>query len=225
MGEYAVRKSDGERVKIGTCEDMYYLRADQLHDVRAEENSVDPVQYRDELRFRFPWPEEDDVAPGDFDDCDRSLRLYAVRAPESVDHGNVQFRADNGYLLSLPCPEDASEYDPEGRTLPSADNVLRIGKNGYGGASKLVQQRWWEGRLVPVLACKGCGHAWRLPEIGDASDLLRELHGMAEAKRRDHRLSLQRDGVETLGDLDVANRYDEIAQRILDGYDLAEVPA
>ena len=26
MGEYAIRKSDNDCIKIGTCEDMYYLR-------------------------------------------------------------------------------------------------------------------------------------------------------------------------------------------------------
>ncbi len=32
MGEYAIYR--GERIKIGTCEDMYYLRPDQVHLVK-----------------------------------------------------------------------------------------------------------------------------------------------------------------------------------------------
>ena len=39
MGEYAIRKSDGESIKIGTCEDMYYLRYEDRFKVTPEEGS------------------------------------------------------------------------------------------------------------------------------------------------------------------------------------------
>ena len=58
MGEYAKHK--GEEIKIGTCENMYYLRFDQRHKVKALPGNVDPNgadAYA--LRFRFPWPNED----------------------------------------------------------------------------------------------------------------------------------------------------------------------
>lgn len=42
MGEYAKSNKDGEIVKIGTCEDMYYLRADQLEEITAIDHSMDP---------------------------------------------------------------------------------------------------------------------------------------------------------------------------------------
>lgn len=35
MGEYAKRMRDGERVKIGTCENMYYLRFEERHQVEV----------------------------------------------------------------------------------------------------------------------------------------------------------------------------------------------
>ena len=40
MGEYA--KYQGEEIKIGTCEDLYYLRADQAFKVEGIDNSLDP---------------------------------------------------------------------------------------------------------------------------------------------------------------------------------------
>lgn len=55
MGEYAMY--GGHQIKIGTCEDMYYLRADQAQRVRPERGSVDPFRQAPEIRFRFPWPE------------------------------------------------------------------------------------------------------------------------------------------------------------------------
>ena len=33
MGEYARRKTDGEKIKIGTCESMYYCRYEQIGEV------------------------------------------------------------------------------------------------------------------------------------------------------------------------------------------------
>jgi hypothetical protein len=62
MGEYATHA--GQSVKIGTCEDMYYLRYDQRHQVTPERGSVDPVADAGVLRFRFPWPDEDHCEPG-----------------------------------------------------------------------------------------------------------------------------------------------------------------
>lgn len=61
MGEYAIYQ--GRRVKIGTCEDLYYLRLDQVPLVQAEASSVDPRSCLDVLRFRFPWPDEDGLTP------------------------------------------------------------------------------------------------------------------------------------------------------------------
>jgi hypothetical protein len=58
MGEYA--RYNGSDIKIGTCEDMYYLRADQAHLVTAPvDGMLDPIKYAAQIRFRFPFPEED----------------------------------------------------------------------------------------------------------------------------------------------------------------------
>ncbi|HXK37027.1 MAG TPA: hypothetical protein VJ553_05605, partial [Candidatus Paceibacterota bacterium] len=64
MGEYAMF---GEReIKIGTCEDMYYLRADQVQSVRktrAGHTNVSDPDVLKVVRFRFPWPDEDGKEP------------------------------------------------------------------------------------------------------------------------------------------------------------------
>lgn len=72
MGEYARYGRDD--IKIGTCENMYYLRADQAHKVTPIlPGNVDPVRQAEHLRFRFPFPSEDEVPPGEFGDFDRCL--------------------------------------------------------------------------------------------------------------------------------------------------------
>lgn len=66
MGEFA--EYQGDRIKIGTCEDMYYLRADQRH-------LISGYQFAEIDRFRFPFPDEDDVEPGCFGDHDRGIEI------------------------------------------------------------------------------------------------------------------------------------------------------
>lgn len=152
MGELALYK--GERIKIGTCEDMYYLRFDQRHQVIALPGNVDPVKDAGELRFRFPWPDEDHIEPGGgFHDngFGRAIRVEGLSPSPDVEHYSVQFSAQNGYLVSLPCPES-------GKVIPG----VRIHRNGYGGAVHLSSQRFRPGiGLVPVLRCGGCGTMWR----------------------------------------------------------------
>jgi hypothetical protein len=158
MGEYA-KNSHGTRIKIGTCEDMYYLRFDQRYLVSHERGNVDPVKDAHELRFRFPWPDEDRNEPGAFDDFDRSFRVENFPASTDCEHYSVQFTAQNGYLVSLPCPESGEHFiiDSDGVKKP-----LQIHKNGYGGAVHLVRQKFRPGiGLVPILKCGGCRAMWR----------------------------------------------------------------
>ena len=171
------------------------LRADHAHEVTALPGNVDPVRNREDgIRFRFPFPDEDTKAPGDFDDPFRGVTLWGVKAPEGVEHGSVQFKADNGYLVSLPCPEGPAEAP------------YTVHRNGYGGATKLVQQRYFGGRLVTVCECSGCGHKWRLPELADAKPVIDALHDEASGMVRRH------------GSDAIADRYRLIASRVEAGY-------
>lgn len=162
MGEYATYQ--GQNVKIGTCEDLYYLRADQ-----ATQITPSPMEHADVYRFRFPWPDEDSNRPGTYGDHDRSLTLWGVSAPAEVDHGKVQFSHRNGYLCSLPCPEG-----------PNVPDGLTIHRNGFGGACSLFQQAWRGGLLVPILKCNGCGYCWNVPTLEDAEPVLAALEAQGE---------------------------------------------
>lgn len=165
MGEYAKRRSDGQRVKIGTCEDMYYLRADQRDQVEYDE--------WDGCRFRFPWPDEDGTEPGAYgNDYDRALTVN-VPMPAGVDHGTVQL-SGHGYLLSIPCPEGTPD--------------ARIHRNGFSGAVQLVQHRLLpDGRLVPVLCCGGCGAKWRAEHPSDIEAVAVAVRSEADRRERDGR--------------------------------------
>ncbi len=152
MGEYA--KLNGQSVKIGTCEDLYYLRADQAHLVQAEHGSVDPMAARERaaIRFRFPWPDEDGTEPGAFERFDRAVAVPGAAVPAAVEHHMVQFVARQGYNVSLPCPESQ-------QAVPG----LTVHRNGFAGAFQIVQQAYRNGVLALIGQCGGCGARFNLP--------------------------------------------------------------
>lgn len=84
MGEYAIY--NGHQVKIGTCESMLYLRADQAALVDKAPNSLDLAKHGDRVLYRFPWPDEDGTAPGNYGDPFRSLPLAGTTVPDGVRH-------------------------------------------------------------------------------------------------------------------------------------------
>ena len=166
MGEFAMY--EGSQIKIGTCENMYYLRADQAALVAPVENSLDPVEEAASIRFRFPFPDEDDVAPGDFSPFERGATL-SMQVPDEAPHGSVQFRADPGYLVSLPCPESQ-----EARA-----SSLKIHRNGFPGAIAIVQQRCLDGVRMLVCRCNGCREVFRVPTLEDARPYIRACLSLA----------------------------------------------
>ena len=76
MGEYI--GINGEQMKLGTCEDLYYVTYDQARQLltRAVQvpGNLPPREYLDpkhQWRYRFPFPEEDGRAAGLFDDFNK----------------------------------------------------------------------------------------------------------------------------------------------------------
>lgn len=214
MGEYA--KYGSSRVKIGTCEDMYYLRAGQRFQVFPEPGNVDPRgddAYA--LRFRFPWPNEDDTAPGGFDSGYKMVSAPGATVPQGVEHYNIQFRADAGYLLSLPCPEGDANNTPG---LTTTSGALKIARNGFNGAVQLVAQKLLrDGRLVPVCRCGGCGGMYRMEDAAEIEALAVAFRSEADSRER----SGQHNGT---GKQDRIF-WDTIADRILSGAKLTPVTA
>lgn len=159
MGEYATYGAG--RIKIGTCEDMLYLRFDQRTLVRHEEGNVDVMNPRDlgVVRFRFPWPDEDGTEPGHFDRPDRTVAIEHVPFPEGLEHGIVQLQnREAGYAVNLPCPEGPGPHPvPQG-----GHGTPMLFRNGFRGRTLLKQQAVRDGKLVSIFECGGCGAAFRV---------------------------------------------------------------
>jgi len=170
MGEHVEYK--GETIKIGTCENMYYLRADQVHLIEGYEFEFNVD------RFRFPFPDEDDIEPGQFEGPEhrRGWKIPGYRLPAELsgdEHGNVQFTSTAGYVLSIPCPE---QFGQPGLTVhvpltdePEQTVLLRVGRNGFNGQPVVSQQAWRNGLLVTMLRCGACRAIHRLDTLEDAA--------------------------------------------------------
>lgn len=215
MGEYAVRISDGERVKIGTCESMYYLRADQRHEVHGGDLShVGPDAYWRAVRFRFPFPDEDRELPGAFDggDFQRSVRCAQPMHPD-VEHGTIQLVQSYphaGGNVCMPCP--LSSDWPEGVTFH---------KNGWAGDVKLCQQRLLaDGRLVAVFECGGCGAKWREEDRDAVQPAIDGFIAEAEERERHAQFASNRGEISAESGAAEGAWYREMARRLAAGYDV-----
>jgi hypothetical protein len=163
MGEYA--QFHGETVKIGTCADMYYLRFDDRHLVKALDGNVDPVAQAHDLRFRLPFPDEDGIGPGgNYNPYNRSLPLFKVGEwftdPDVAEEpGIIQLTHPCGLLINVPCFHGVKLPEP-----PPGGKVFWNGKDP--GALVLSSLRAFKDdrgnlRVAPVVRCKFCQSPWR----------------------------------------------------------------
>jgi len=186
MGEYAIRKSGGQEVKIGTCEQMYYLRFEDREKVEHLSGNVDPVKDCGELRFRLPFPDEDDIAIGEYKNYSRGLCLYKYDVctfcnGEGKTHGgNYQCSRCQGngkepYCTDFSDPETLS--DP-GSFQMSHRSGLLLSVPCYHGMKLPFENAHWNGKthsfelaslrpvgsgilVYPVVRCQHCEKQWR----------------------------------------------------------------
>jgi hypothetical protein len=180
MGDYA--HFNGESIKIGTAGDMYYLRFDQIRLIEVRPGDVDPIAVARNVRFRFPFPNEDTIAPGEFEDYGYALGVNGVEVPEGIEHRKVQFKDTRGRgLLALTeCP-----MSDVGKLIGGGDDpIVKFAKNGYSGDVRIAQQRIWDDKLVTVCQCGGCGAAYRLETFEMAEPLVVALRSKGDREDR-----------------------------------------
>jgi len=161
MGEYA--KYNGNEIKIGTCEQMFYLRWEDRGKVQKIPNSLDPARIMG-LYFRLPFPDEDAIGPGGYKDYARGLRLYKpgeygcddYRDPELAETpGIVQLHHQPSGLLLL------NVQCFHGEKLPDCGPNVRAFWNGKGHSYELSSVKTTAEGLFPIIRCRHCRTAWR----------------------------------------------------------------
>ena len=116
MGEYV--KFQNKIIKLGTCEDLYYGRFQQIKDNLALMQQVDgndkPEQYlnpENGYRYRFPFPDEDGRKLGEYEKHERGLLIgVSYEVLTGVEHNKICKSTDcqGGYNVNhyIICPAD-----------------------------------------------------------------------------------------------------------------------
>ena len=150
-------------VKIGTCENMYYMRlaaAIKLANVGARDD--DGIAFKEMLednttRFRFPWPDEDGRAETNqlhnVMDFDRGYELYV---PEHIEINHCStWHQGKGYNVQLPCIKSE-----EFKKVAEAGAKLSHGAHSQKIAVKYDAIR--DGERAILFECVYCGQLQRL---------------------------------------------------------------
>jgi hypothetical protein len=161
MGEYV--KHNGTSIKLGTCEDLYYARFNQIKNNLAQMTKVDgndePAGYLNPAngyRYRFPFPDEDNLKLGNYENFDRGLLIgVAYDVLEGIEHDKIcqGTACQGGYNVNhyITCPADPA-FVPT--CNPRTDRA----------PVEIVQQKQVEGRLWTVCRCGWCQAKFRLPK-------------------------------------------------------------
>ena len=204
MGEY-IKLKDGTQVKLGTCEDLMYARYDQVvaavPGAERLDGNAEPAAYLDPKcgwRYRFPFPDEDGIGIGQYEDYDRMVtvqindELGRISSAWGFEHyhatAKVQAKGfDRGTVCyTVPCPNgaekcDKMQYRPAGAYVGIKMQRLIETENGT--------------QLWTVVACPYCGAMVRLDEESGRK--------LAEQVKSEH---------------------PEISRRILVGYEIKKMP-
>ena len=190
MGEYAKRKIDNTEFKIGTCEDMYNCRHDQIGEVVYSYMS-------DNLYWRIPTPDEDRIKPGDFKN---SLLMEGDYIPWKLSLDTSKFSNEDiaymkqrgmiqlsephmGLLVNMRCPHG---FPMEQFKENKNGSVVYIGYNGHRDTLYLKGLKNEPAELKVLIECSACGSMWSFsfndiePAIESIWMRLRLLHQISE---------------------------------------------
>lgn len=162
MGEYIDYK--GQNTKLGTCEDLYYARLDQLKAAGVDQY-INP-DYG--FRYRFPFPEEDNLDIGEFDKFNKShvIKLaFADYALVDIDHRTISHacNANGSYNVNvmIPCPQ-SKEFAWTFTQMPD-NTVKRLRHSPLDWRIVgICQQKQVDGEVWTVIECPYCGAKVRI---------------------------------------------------------------
>jgi hypothetical protein len=166
MGEFAKRISDGQEIKIGTCENMYYIRYEDRSKVLQLPNSLDCSEQLN-LYWRLPFPDEDNIDIGNYGNYTRAYTLFDFRIEGSEQYpGRFQMHHENGLLLSVACYH--------GVKLPEASEDFRPAWNGCDPSAFALYSilNTKEGIRFSI-KCRWCGKGW-LADFQDIAEYIRD---------------------------------------------------
>lgn len=190
MSEYATRKIDGKEFKIGTCEDMFKCRYDQLDEITYPYMS-------DNLYWRIPTPDEDGILPGDYnysllqEDGHIPWKLMIDTSKFGDDDiaslqqtGTIQLKEQRmGLLVNIRCPHG---LPMEQFKINKESTIISMVYNGHQDTLYLKGLKNEPSELKVLVECSVCGCMWSFtfneiePMIESIWMRLRLLHQISD---------------------------------------------
>lgn len=155
MGQYY--KGD----KIGTCENMYYLRLDEAQEMAAlglaDDDGITFREYLEDntTRFRFPWPNEERTGRPFV--IREPFKTFELPCPIEINHDaivihNTHKGGGYGMNIWIPCPH-------------SPDFNLKTSNGGAGEQFvSIVFQAIRDGKEKTIFACARCQQQQRFED-------------------------------------------------------------
>ena len=173
MGEYAIRKKDRQKVKIGVTEDFCYIRYDQINQVKYNYSWLNCF-------FRIPTPDEDGTEPGEFEPSllqndgripwhllvDESKLSKEDKEDLAKDTSIIQLHHDYGLLVNVQCYH--------GFDLPKGSKDICCFYNGRRDHLMFAFLKPTEEELLIGIQCAACRKMWSMP-YEEAIPLFRSL--------------------------------------------------
>ncbi len=174
MGEYL--KFRGQDIKLGTCESLYYISLPQVDKYKSEIHGISQYLKPGIFRFRFPFPDEKHLMPGE-DGPDHNFdRGFLMSIPKSygieMPHGTIFMRTDGlgknaggpanrekapaiGFKCHCPQHEafEMAKYDWSNTSEQTIFEVV---------AQKIVLTESGETEIQTVIRCPYCGEMCRM---------------------------------------------------------------
>ena len=159
MGEYI--KHNGEKVKLGVLDDLYYVTAPQYLKAyrngelaQTNEGKRTPEDYLKDnyFRFRFPFMDERENI-GDYENFDRGLLFRVPAGFAEIAHIDAfcEFINEAGnFAVKIPCPQSDAGKE-------STDITPRHTKPKETLSFEVTQHKIKDNKLVTICRCPFCG--------------------------------------------------------------------
>jgi hypothetical protein len=172
MGEYVTINK--QQVKLGTCEDLYYTRLNQLWSYSHIQGVKEYLNPDNGFRYRFPFPEEDNLTIGNYNDFDKGL-IISLHADDyrlvdfshdDIWHGcSAENKGSYNVNISLPCPQSKA-LDWTFIQMPDNTTMKIKHSNNDFRIVSIKQQKQVNGEVWTVISCPYCGSRVRIDYDG-----------------------------------------------------------
>ncbi len=200
MGEY-LKIKNGDTVKVGTCENLYYATLDDL----KQEKTIESQYFlgkESSWRYRFPNPNEKKIKIGNYEYDKGGIHFtYPLKESFKLEHDKICVRTgakNGGYGINhyITCP-GAKKWE---QTCSKRENVIPF---------EIVMQKYNQEtqNLMTLIKCEYCGAMFSL----NKEAAIQLIHILLEYHRNQD-WEIQRQGNN--------NYWLEVANTIKAGYNL-----